>query len=302
MSFLIYPVIRHYLTLSNRNRLSTCVIETATDAIILADQNLNIVVWNQSAEKLFGYAQNEIVGKPLQLIFAEEDQDILQQNVTLRKKAKRVMEGKGVTKWELEFAMELSFSTWKKDGFSYFCAIVRDITERKSTEEQIARYAYHDSLTGLANRRYLEEEMQKWIEKQSSFFVLFLDVNDFKTINDTHGHQVGDNVLHKIGDMLVAATSKNTFVSRWGGDEFCLLLSENQDIQSEIQRLSHQVETTLYVNGLLLPIQISIGYSHFPSDGHTAAPLIEKADQGMYQKKESAFKPANIIQDTVAPQ
>ncbi|MCA0993463.1 sensor domain-containing diguanylate cyclase [Guptibacillus hwajinpoensis] len=298
MSFFIYRGIRHYLTLVDRNHLSTCVIETATDAIVLADQNMRVVVWNQSAEKLFGYTQKEIVGKPIQLIFAEEDQDILQQNRILRKKVKRVMEGKGMTKWQSEFAMELSISTWKKDGASYFCAIVRDITTRKTTEEQITRYAYLDSLTGLANRRSLEEEMQKWIDNLSSFYVLFLDVNNFKTINDTHGHQVGDNVLNKIGEMLVAVSSKDTFVSRWGGDEFCLLLSETRDIQSEIQRLSHRVGITLRFNEVFLPIHISIGHSHFPSDGLTATSLIEKADNEMYQKKRCTLKQA--MEETVA--
>ncbi|MCA0172907.1 GGDEF domain-containing protein [Bacillus sp. RAR_GA_16] len=302
MSFIIYQFLRRHLTRSDPNRLSTCVIETATDAIVLADQYMNVVVWNQSAEKLFGYAQKEIVGKSLQLIFAEDVQDLFQQKGTLRKKVKKVIEGKGVTKWQSEFAIELSLSTWKKDGSSYFCAIARDITERKSTEGQIAKYAYHDMLTGLANRRFLEEELQKWIGKKTCFYVLFLDVNEFKSINDTHGHQVGDRVLNKIGEMLVAATSKDTFVSRWGGDEFCLLLSENQDIQGEIQRLSHQAVTTIDANGLLLPIQISIGYSHYPSDGDTAAALIEKADQEMYRKKESAYKSATIIQETIASQ
>jgi diguanylate cyclase (GGDEF)-like protein/PAS domain S-box-containing protein len=179
-------------------------------------------------------------------------------------------------------------------GINRIDRIVVDITKRKSAEEKLTFLAFHDSLTGLPNRRKLDHELHKALaeakEKKVMVGILFLDLDRFKYINDSLGHKMGDKVLQVIAARLREGLRNEDIISRQGGDEFVILLKN-------LASKENLVETAARINGIITePIKLlgneyvlsaSIGMSIFPDHGYEAERLIQKADHAMYLAKES---------------
>lgn len=167
-----------------------------------------------------------------------------------------------------------------------------DITERKQAEEKIKYMAYHDVLTGLPNRTQFLEKLEERIKQahtnQEVFTVMFLDLDRFKIINDTLGHMVGDELLKCVGDRLACSVGPKDMVSRFGGDEFAVLLTD-ADIEKAAERaeyiLEQLSENFQLSNGVEVFISPSIGICSFPKDGQTPELLIKHADTAMYYAK-----------------
>lgn len=172
-------------------------------------------------------------------------------------------------------------------------AIVRDITERKKSEEKIHYLAYYDALTSLPNRnllgKYLREVLVRSQDSNHILAVMFLDLDRFKLINDTFGHSFGDVLLQQVSARLRKCLREDGMVSRYGGDEYIIVLKQ-QDSQ-EIYRLADQIIDTLaapfMIYGRQLFISPSIGISMYPTDGDDVETLIKNADAAMYLAKES---------------
>lgn len=172
--------------------------------------------------------------------------------------------------------------------------IVVDFTKRKKAEEKLKFLAFHDSLTGLPNRRKLDYELIKTLneakEKKVKVGVLFLDLDRFKYINDSLGHKMGDKVLQVIADRLKNCLSKDDIISRQGGDEFVILLKNLktiEEIQVTAARINGMIANPIRLLGNEFVLSASIGMSIFPDHGYEAEGLIQKADQAMYLAKES---------------
>ncbi|MHB1246977.1 MAG: putative bifunctional diguanylate cyclase/phosphodiesterase [Sulfuriferula sp.] len=169
--------------------------------------------------------------------------------------------------------------------------IMRDITEAMSYERHISYLASHDALTGLPNRNLLEERMRHAIEQRNAepFGILFMDLNRFKIVNDSLGHDKGDQLLRMIADRLRTAVREGDTVARLGGDEFVVVL---EDIQSSgrVAQVANQlliaVAKPFQLDGHELTISTSIGASIYPKNGTDAATLLKHADLAMYQAKE----------------
>ncbi len=170
-----------------------------------------------------------------------------------------------------------------------------DITRRKEGEEHIKRMAFYDPLTDLPNRHSLVNRIHKLIEVDGKpakrFAVLFLDLCRFKNINDSFGHAFGDRLLKAIAERLNSACKKNCLVSRFGGDEFIILLEKvrSKEVAAEMaKRLLLILEQPLELEGIDLHISASIGIALYPEDGEDSGTLIRHADVAMYKtKKES---------------
>jgi diguanylate cyclase (GGDEF)-like protein/PAS domain S-box-containing protein len=178
----------------------------------------------------------------------------------------------------------------------------QDVTERKRAEEQIRYLAYHDSLTGLGNRRLFKERLGLAVAQarrtQTRVGVLFLDLDHFKRINDTLGHSVGDALLQGVADRLVATVRETDLVarhelsgaiSRLGGDEFTVLLPEIEDAQNlakVARRVLEALSRPFELGGHEVVIGGSIGITAWPDDGHDAETLLRNADTAMYHAKE----------------
>ena len=171
--------------------------------------------------------------------------------------------------------------------------ILLDISERKRLEQEIAFKAYHDPLTGLPNRTLfldrLEVALAQARRARSSLAVLFLDLDDMKSINDTFGHTTGDRVLSAVGERLVQTVRGGDTVARVGGDEFLVLLSGNDETEAEAvaRKILERLSEPLTIDRDELYLTPSIGVALFPGDGENAETLIRHADGAMYRVKEA---------------
>ncbi|GKU83122.1 diguanylate cyclase domain-containing protein [Niallia sp. NCCP-28] len=171
----------------------------------------------------------------------------------------------------------------------YFSTIARDITERVELEKLIKKKAYLDELTNLPNRRFLHDELTKYIEGKKKFALLFVDIDNFKIINDTYGHHNGDLALSAISQRLSISVRKEDFVCRYGGDEFIILL-RNIEESAQIQQLADRVlsifQKPFSIQSENFIVTASIGISIYPTHGHTVDALITNADKYMYEIKK----------------
>jgi diguanylate cyclase (GGDEF)-like protein len=174
-----------------------------------------------------------------------------------------------------------------------FC-VCRDITERKKIEQKLSKMATHDALTELPNRLLLTDRFDISVARAKrnagNVSIMMLDLDHFKYVNDTLGHDIGDKLLKAIGNMLKGIVRKSDTVARMGGDEFVLLLPEVNDLQN-IQRIAQKIlddfKKPFPINGHNLLITTSIGIAVYPSDGEDFESLMTSADKAMYYAKES---------------
>ena len=161
----------------------------------------------------------------------------------------------------------------------------------------LARLAGFDSLTDLPNRRLFDDRLEQAIRRQSrqknQLAVVFIDINDFKLINDRYGHKVGDRVLHALAVRIYAEIRGGDTVARWAGDEFAIVVedAETSLISHLVKRLHHRIETPLDIEGIPLRVSASIGVAFYPSEAESSAALLDLADQRMYQNKSCKTTP-----------
>ncbi|MCI1966806.1 MAG: GGDEF domain-containing protein [Oscillospiraceae bacterium] len=165
--------------------------------------------------------------------------------------------------------------------------------ELKQKERSIQRLAYYDHLTGVANRALFYEMAEKFLyaaeRNREILGLMFIDVDNFKQINDTYGHEAGDKVLVQVSEILTAATRRNDIVARYGGDEFLILLpqiKEPDNYKIVVSKILRAKRDALVSNGVSVKICLSFGVSFFPQDGCSVDQLIVKADRAMYVAKQ----------------
>jgi diguanylate cyclase (GGDEF)-like protein/PAS domain S-box-containing protein len=189
----------------------------------------------------------------------------------------------------------------------YFIVQLVDITDIKRSQEQMERLAFYDPLTGLANRRLfmdrLEQSLQHTRRSGKPAALLFLDLDQFKAVNDTHGHDVGDELLKTIADRLRHAVRREDTVARLGGDEFNVLLHEVRDVDAAGQVAEHLLSVLrepAIVGGTRLEVTTSIGIAMIPSDGGDATSLAQRADHAMYQAKQQGRNTYRFYADSLS--
>ncbi len=167
----------------------------------------------------------------------------------------------------------------------------RDITELKILQKKLKHMAGHDLLTGLPNRSLFLEHLEQTIKEakrnSTMFAVVFIDLDDFKEINDTYGHEAGDTVLKKLARMLTEATRANDIVARLGGDEFVGIfdVSNDEDIEIIQKKIFDNVLSEIHCSTYQTTVHVSLGVSIYPRNGTNVDTLLRKADQAMYQQK-----------------
>jgi diguanylate cyclase (GGDEF)-like protein/PAS domain S-box-containing protein len=308
------------------------LLEAAPDAMVVVNQAGEIVLLNVQAEKQFGYRRDELLGQRVTNIIPEGFAARLIAD-DLRSAADALAQqiGTGIEliarrKDGSEFPIEIMLSPLDSAEGTLVTAAIRDITVRNEAEEHLAQKvdelsrsvsaaramslemvhaAQHDFLTGLPNRMLLNDRISQAIvlapRHSQQVAVLFLDLDGFKHINDSLGHSVGDKLLQSIATRLVGCVRLSDTVSRQGGDEFVVLLSEAEqweDVDTVARRILQAVAEVHLVDKRDLHITASIGISIYPDDGGDSETLIKNADTAMYQAKENGrqgyqyFRPA----------
>jgi diguanylate cyclase (GGDEF)-like protein/PAS domain S-box-containing protein len=265
-------------------------------AIVLLDEVGRVAGWNVGAERILGFTSEEVVGHSFAVFYPPEE-------VERGEPARHLAQAGAVGHAEYE--------GWRirKDG-SRFCATVvvdgvyddrgalrgfrtatRDISERKALEAQLAQQALHDPLTGLANRTLLNERLEHALLKlrrhPGSLTLLFLDLDQFKLINDSLGHEAGDELLIQTGNLLRAAVRPEDTVARLGGDEFVVLCEnagDQDDVEAVARRVTDAVRVPVRLRGQDVFISASVGVVA-ARDGSSAEQMLRDADTAMYQAK-----------------
>lgn len=230
--------LRHARTIehltSSENKFRS-VIESASDAILLFDENGAIALWNKAAEHMFGYSETEIIGKPFGSLLALKSDSQFDAkrllDVSLRRWKGEIITTEGKRRNETVFPGEITVSKWETGQGDYYSVIIRDITERRAAADRLLFEATHDALTGLPNRAQFTEILQNATEKARvcrsyKFAVLFLDLDRFKVINDGLGHVLGDKLLVAIAERLEKCVRPGDTVARFGSDEFTIMLAD----------------------------------------------------------------------------
>lgn len=184
-------------------------------------------------------------------------------------------------------------SVFNENGeFEHFLVVSRDIMERKMYEEKLSYLAYHDTLTGLPNRRMLKERLCLSLEQAEQqghkLAIMFIDLDHFKYFNDSYGHDVGDELLKRFAGRVQNCLRDTDFLSRQGGDEFIVLLSdikEDKEATQIAERIITSFEEPIFIDDLRLHSTCSIGISFYPNDGASRLELLKQADQFLYKAK-----------------
>jgi len=303
-----YAIERKYIeeTLFSEKERAQATLRCIGDAVVTTDILGNITFLNLVAEEMTGWTLQEAMGRPVAEVFYIEDATThavvpspLERAIALNQTGHLPQNCVLIRRDGFELPVEDSASPIRDhDGLATGAVIVfRDVSAARVMTEQMAYAAAHDFLTGLPNRLLLNERIQQAVAlaKRHSYkvAVLYLDLDGFKHINDSLGHSMGDKVLQSVAKRLITCVRTPDTVSRQGGDEFLVLLSEVEHPDGSAivaKRMLNQLAKAHVIDQRELYLDVSIGVSVFPDDGQDAETLIKCADIAMYQAKENGRK------------
>jgi len=281
------------------------LLKITNEAIVCADDRCNIVVFNQGAEKLFGYPRDEIIGQQLiSLVCPRYRTNEKHRMAVLTRIARESKMGFKVDHVLCEkksgerFPVDVSLSQTAFSDHRLYTLIVHDATERIMQERRLAYQAEHDELTDLPNRNLLNDRLNAGIARADrdhrKLGVVYLDMDDFKPINDQYGHETGDCLLQAVAKRLADTMRQSDTISRVGGDEFIICLEQiksEQDALAAARKISSALKQPFQILGQQINVSASIGIAVYPEHGHDAVTLLRHADQAMYTAKAADGSP-----------
>lgn len=276
-------------------QLTASVFRNTIEGIVITDAHGQILSVNPAFTQITGYAADEAIGKnPRILKSNRHDQEFYQEmwqaiNTTGQWKGKMWNRRKG---GEVFLESQTIRRIDGEDGVLRFVAVFNDITEQWSKDQRIEHLAFHDSLTGLANRALLADRLHYAIalseRGEGPLAVMVIDLDRFKNVNDSFGHDQGDELLQIVAVRLQSIARETDTVARLGGDEFVIILQNSgqaEDVAAIAVRIIDAIAMPIVLGGLSLRIGASIGIAVFPGDGQDASSLLKNADTAMYAVK-----------------
>ncbi|WJV55728.1 EAL domain-containing protein [Prodigiosinella aquatilis] len=266
------------------------IAKTSPDTVLCVDEKGIITFWNESAEKMLEYTREQIVGQHISTVVP--DMFVVQLH-HLSMDSTAQLKGSGIkrearTMSGALLSIEISVSRWKENNTVSYCAILRDVMERRRYEERLFLQAHRDPLTGLANRTLLTSTLEQVVKVGSSVCVMIIDLDGFKYINDSLGHPSGDEILISVAKKLQASVRSDDLVARMGGDEFALLLPRLDDprLAANIaERIIYDISQAIIIEDKQINTSASIGLVMHPSNGVSVQDLLTSADLALYQAK-----------------
>lgn len=277
------------------NKFET-LFNSATTGIAILDLNGNILRVNTTLCHLLGFNRKEMSRLNFYYLMHTEGYNQLQTNIQslIEKKVKSYqIEQRCTRKNGEEIWLGLTLSLINNSEPEYFILQANNISLQKKAEERLRKMAYHDPLTGLANRNKLEQFLHHLLaianRQQQTFALLFLDLDQFKNINDTIDHEAGDALLKIIAQRLQLTVRSTDLVARLGGDEFVLVITDVKHAESVAliaEKILKTVMKVINLKGREIYISTSIGISLYPHDGQNMQSLMQNADLALYRAKE----------------
>jgi diguanylate cyclase (GGDEF)-like protein/PAS domain S-box-containing protein len=275
------------------------ILDHAAEGIITYDNECKIESLNRAAERVFGYTEEEVAGNKLDILFAKYIPGVDTENLSLLLTCQGSAE---LSETEVEvaarnkdgsvFPLSVKTSNYEISGKTMFTAIVEDVSERKAMIENLRNMAEHDSLTGLYNRYYFVQELDHLVDRserksESSAAVLYLDLDNFKYVNDTLGHKAGDELLVQITCILQSRNRRSDLLARIGGDEFAMVLYDiTEDFAVNVADIYRQNihDYKFMYQGKVVDVGCSIGII-MVEPGSTREELLARADFSCHAAK-----------------
>jgi len=266
------------------------------DAVVVTDLRGVIIDWNSGSEKLYGYTKKEAIGQPVSILHVPDDSEHITAEVisAVEKHGKwsgevRMLHKDGHIGWIESICIPFFDESKQMIGA---LGINRDITDRKQEAERLSYLAHYDYLTNIPNRYLLLDRINHLIAQSerdtNTFALLYIDVDNFKTINDSKGHAFGDDVLKETALRLKQSIRNSDTVARIGGDEFVVLLekiADENDVSNMIGVLTNALNRVFCIQNEELHFRCSIGSALYPHQGETTDALLAAADKAMYKSK-----------------
>jgi diguanylate cyclase (GGDEF)-like protein/PAS domain S-box-containing protein len=276
--------------LQQEKKFNEQLIQASPAFFVAMDSNVKILMMNPCMLNALGYNLEEVLGKDyLTLIIPETERSKVKEifNTLVSSRESTLNENQVLTKEGRILLVEWhGRSIVDEQGNTlYFFGVGIDITERKKSEERIKYLSYHDSLTGLYNRAYLEEEMHRLdTPRQLPLSIIMGDINGLKLVNDAFGHKQGDELLIHIAKILKESCRQEDIVARWGGDEFLILFPKttNKSVLQVIQRIQNLCKTA---ENTTIPISLALGLATKETPDISLEVIISQAEENMYRQK-----------------
>ena len=275
------------------------ILDNAAEGIITIDEKGIIETFNIAAQQLFGYELNEVIGENIAILIPSPHKEMHNSYLEDLKKGKglnvlgTVREVLAQSKNGLTFPMSLKISDMYLGHKRYFTAVVENVSQRKAMIDNLQRLAEHDSLTGLYNRHYFMEELDKFLIRKkrgdsNCAILLYIDLDNFKYVNDSMGHLAGDQLLVEAASLLKARTRDTDIIARLGGDEFAILLYRPDPMLVDDVADSFRTQLEDYVfkfDGKIAAIGCSIGVATLDESISFKEELLTKADFACHEAK-----------------
>ena len=282
----------------------SAIVQNAKDVVIVTEASPidapgpKIIYVNDAFTETTGYSAEEVIGKTPRIFQKKgtDKEELSKIREALEKKEPVRVTLRNFSKTGKEYWVDISILPLRdtEGKVTHFASIQRDITEYKKLEQDLQILCRTDPLTTAANRRafneILSQEFSRFKRSQKEYALIMIDLDHFKSINDQHGHSVGDQVLIEVTERCKDNIRVHDILARLGGEEFCILLpyTETKQAQKVAERLREKIEIKpIIVDGLRVKVTISVGISLVSTgdeDGHQA---MERADQKLFQAKES---------------
>ncbi|MCA1770896.1 MAG: sensor domain-containing diguanylate cyclase, partial [Halomonas sp.] len=268
------------------------LIHLMLDTVFVVDRDNQIVFVSDACEAMLGYRADELTGTTITDYMHPDDLAASLDSIT------RVMNGQPHLDFRNRYIRKdggvvhiLWSARWyEEEGVRI--GVARDVSALRQAEEELRYLAHHDPLTGLTNRSLFYDRLASAINAahryQSGLALLFLDLNDFKLINDVHGHAMGDRVICSVARRLEGCVRETDTVARMGGDEFTVLLTDipsSDALSAKVEQILAALAEPLGADFVGIVLSCSIGVARYPADGEDADTLLSHADSDMYRIK-----------------
>lgn len=267
-------------------------VENSDNSIVMTDKDRKITYVNESFEKVTGYKREDALGKNPHILKSGKlpSEFYRQMNEILDRGEKWSGEFININKFgDIYYETASITPIINDDELTGYLAIKLNVTDYVREQEKVEFIAYHDNLTQLPNRRSLEKKVNELISKNKKFALFFIDLDGFKIVNDTLGHDIGDLLLKEVGRIFEETLRVEDYIFRIGGDEFAVILnfSDEKDIEIVANKIIENINKPIKIKNHNLYVGCSIGITKFPQDAKDLQGLLKYSDTAMYKAKEN---------------
>jgi len=286
--------------------VKSLLLDEASDSILLHDLGGRIVYANRAASRSRGFTREEFLDEDLEkMVSPSSVAEIDLKMERLLEEGEAIFESDDLMRDGTTVPVEVHARVVEIDGLKMIASVVRDLTERRESERLIERLAYHDALTGLANRQlflnHLSMALARMRRSEGSLCVAFIDLDRLKSVNDSLGHAAGDEVLSIVGERLASVVREGDSVARMGGDEFLLLMEAAEDASAHVgNRILTALRPGLMIGTHRIHITASVGMVFCVGGSESSETLIRRADLAMYAAKRAGGNNYRVYTELMA--